>query len=431
MTGVQTCALPISTEEEKFEADRKVRGTVEGILDDVMRRGDAAVRELSAKFDKWEPKSFRLSDAEIQVLIGSLPAQVIDDIKFAQAQIRRFAEVQRAALRDVEVETLPGIRLGHRNIPVASVGCYVPGGRYPMVASAHMSVLTAKVAGVKRVAACTPPLNGVPPAATVAAMALGGADEIYLLGGVQAVAAMALGTTNIPAVDMLVGPGNAFVAEAKRQLFGRVGIDLLAGPTETLIIADETADAEMCATDLLGQAEHGPTSPAVLLTTSAKIADELPGEIERQLGRLATADIAGVAWRDHGQIILCDTDEEMVAEADRIASEHVQVLTREPRWFLERMTNYGSLFLGKETNVAYGDKVIGTNHTLPTKRAARYTGGLWVGKFLKTVTYQEVSPEATAMIGEYCSRLCAIENFAAHKEQADLRVRRYGGRNAS
>jgi sulfopropanediol 3-dehydrogenase len=420
-----------TTEEEKFEADRKVRATVEGILDDVMRRGDAAVRDLSAKFDKWEPKNFRLSADEIQALLDSLPAQVIDDIKFAQAQIRRFAEVQRAALRDVEVETLPGIRLGHKNIPVASVGCYVPGGRYPMVASAHMSVLTAKVAGVKRVAACTPPLNGVPPAATVAAMALGGADEIYLLGGVQAVAAMALGTANIPAVDMLVGPGNAFVAEAKRQLFGRVGIDLLAGPTETLIIADDTADAEMCATDLLGQAEHGPTSPAVLLTTSAKIANELPAEIERQLARLATADIAGAAWGDHGQIILCDTDEEMVAEADRIASEHVQVLTREPRWFLERMTNYGSLFLGKETNVAYGDKVIGTNHTLPTKRAARYTGGLWVGKFLKTVTYQEVSPDATAMIGEYCSRLCAIENFAAHKEQADLRVRRYGGRNTS
>jgi sulfopropanediol 3-dehydrogenase len=419
-----------ASEAEKFAADRKVRQTVEAILDDVVQRGDAAVRELSAKFDKWEPKDFRLSPAEIQALIDSLPAQVIDDIKFAQTQIRRFAEVQRSALRDVEVETLPGVRLGHRNIPVASVGCYVPGGRYPMVASAHMSVLTAKVAGVKRVAACTPPLNGVPPAATVAAMALAGADEIYLLGGIQAVAAMALGTSSIPAVDMLVGPGNAFVAEAKRQLFGRVGIDLLAGPTETLIIADNTADAEMCATDLLGQAEHGPTSPAILLTTSAKIANEIQGEIDRQLSHLATAEIAGVAWRDHGQVILCDTDEEMVAEADRIASEHVQVLTREPRWFLERMTNYGSLFLGKETNVAYGDKVIGTNHTLPTKRAARYTGGLWVGKFLKTVTYQEVSPEATAMIGEYCSRLCAIENFAAHKEQADLRVRRYGGKNA-
>jgi len=420
-----------TSEEEKFEADRKVRQTVEAILDDVVRRGDVAVRELSVKFDKWEPKDFQLSPAEIQALIDSLPAQVIEDIKFAQTQIRRFAEVQRAALRDVEVETLPGVRLGHRNIPVASVGCYVPGGRYPMVASAHMSVLTAKVAGVKRVAACTPPLNGVPPAATVAAMALGGADEIYLLGGIQAVAAMALGTSSIPAVDMLVGPGNAFVAEAKRQLFGRVGIDLLAGPTETLIIADDTADAEMCATDLLGQAEHGPTSPAILLTTSTKIASGIQAEIDSQLARLPTADVAGVAWRDHGQVILCDTDEEMVAEADRIASEHVQVLTREPRWFLERMTNYGSLFLGKETNVAYGDKVIGTNHTLPTKRAARYTGGLWVGKFLKTVTYQEVSAEATAMIGEYCSRLCAIENFAAHKEQADLRVRRYGGRNAA
>jgi sulfopropanediol 3-dehydrogenase len=420
-----------ASDAEKFEADRKVRQTVEAILDDIMRRGDAAVRELSAKFDNWEPESFRLTPAEIQHLIDSLPPRVIDDIKFAQAQIRRFAEVQKAALRDVEVETLPGVTLGHRNIPVASVGCYVPGGRYPMVASAHMSVLTAKVAGVKRVAACTPPLNGVPPAATVAAMSLAGADEIYLLGGIQAVAAMGLGTKSIPAVDMLVGPGNAFVAEAKRQLFGRVGIDLLAGPTETLIIADDTADAEMCATDLLGQAEHGPTSPAILLTTSAKIADGIQAEIDRQLARLATADVAGVAWRDHGQVILCDTDEEMVAEADRIASEHVQVLTREPRWFLQRMTNYGSLFLGKETNVAYGDKVIGTNHTLPTKRAARYTGGLWVGKFLKTVTYQEVTTAATAMIGEYCSRLCAIENFAAHKEQADLRVRRYGGKNAA
>ncbi|HUN44098.1 MAG TPA: histidinol dehydrogenase [Acetobacteraceae bacterium] len=420
-----------ASEAEKLAADRKVRQTVEAILDDITARGDVAVHELSANFDKWEPASFRLSPAEIQSLMDSLPGQVIQDIKFAQTQIRNFARAQKDALRDIEVETLPGVRLGHRNIPVASVGCYVPGGRYPMVASAHMSVLTAKVAGVKRVAACTPPLNGEPPAATVAAMHLAGADEIYLLGGIQAVAAMALGTASIPAVDMLVGPGNAFVAEAKRQLFGRVGIDLLAGPTETLIIADDTTDAEMCATDLLGQAEHGPTSPAILLTTSAKIADGIQAEIDCQLARLATADIAGVAWRDHGQVILCDTDEEMLAEADRIASEHVQVLTREPRWFLERMTNYGSLFLGKETNVAYGDKVIGTNHTLPTKRAARYTGGLWVGKFLKTVTYQEVSPEATAMIGEYCSRLCAIENFAAHKEQADLRVRRYGGKNAA
>jgi sulfopropanediol 3-dehydrogenase len=419
-----------ATEAEKTEADRKTRQTVEAILDDIAARGDVAVRELSARFDKWEPASFRLTDNEIADLIATLPAQVIDDIRFAQTQIRRFAEAQKAALKDIEIETLPGIRLGHKNIPVSSVGCYVPGGRYPMVASAHMSVLTAKVAGVKRVAACTPPLNGVPPAATVAAMHLAGADEIYLLGGIQAVAMMALGTGSVPAVDMLVGPGNAFVAEAKRQLFGRVGIDLLAGPTETLIIADDTADAEICATDLLGQAEHGPTSPAILLTTSKRIADGIEAEIQRQLSVLATAEIAGTAWRDHGQVILCDTDEELVSEADRIASEHVQVMTREPLWFLERLTNYGALFLGKETNVAYGDKVIGTNHTLPTKRAARYTGGLWVGKFLKTVTYQQVSPEATAMIGEYCSRLCAIENFAGHKEQADLRVRRYGGKNA-
>ncbi len=420
-----------ATEETKTEADRQTRHTVEAILEDIQARGDTAVRDLSIKFDKWDPPSFRLRPDEITSLMNTLPTQVIEDIKFAQAQIRRFAEAQKSALRDVEIETLPGIRLGHKNIPVDSVGCYVPGGRYPMVASAHMSVLTAKVAGVRRVAACTPPLNGVPPAATIAAMSLGGADEIYLLGGIQAVAAMGLGTATIPQVDMLVGPGNAFVAEAKRQLFGRVGIDLLAGPTETLIIADDTADAEMCATDLLGQAEHGPTSPAVLLTTSAKIAGEIQAEIDRQLAILATGEIAGQAWRDYGQVILCDTDEELLSEANRIASEHVQVLTRDPQWFLDRMVNYGALFLGKETNVAYGDKVIGTNHTLPTKRAARYTGGLWVGKFLKTVTYQWVSPEATAMIGEYCSRLCAIENFAGHKEQADLRVRRYGGKNAS
>jgi sulfopropanediol 3-dehydrogenase len=420
-----------ATEAEKTEADRKTRQTVEAILDDIAARGDIAVRELSAKFDKWEPESFRLTDAQIADLIATLPSQVIEDIKFAQTQIRRFAEAQKAALIDIEIETLPGIRLGHKNIPVASVGCYVPGGRYPMVASAHMSVLTAKVAGVKRVAACTPPLNGVPPAATVAAMHLAGADEIYLLGGIQAVAMMALGTGSVPPVDMLVGPGNAFVAEAKRQLFGRVGIDLLAGPTETLIIADDTADAEICATDLLGQAEHGPTSPAILLTTSQRIADGIEAEIQHQLSVLPTAEIAGAAWRDFGQVILCDTDDELVSEADRIASEHVQVMTRDPRWFLDRMTNYGALFLGKETNVAYGDKVIGTNHTLPTKRAARYTGGLWVGKFLKTVTYQQVTPEATAMIGEYCSRLCAIENFAGHKEQADLRVRRYGGKNTA
>jgi sulfopropanediol 3-dehydrogenase len=419
------------SETETFAADRQVRETVERILDDVAARGDVAVRELSARLDRWEPASFRLSTAEVEVLVASLPRRVIEDIRFAQAQVRNFAEAQRGALRDIEIETLPGVRLGHKNIPVASIGCYVPGGRYPMVASAHMSVVTAKVAGVGRVIACTPPLNAAPPAATVAAMAMGGADEIYILGGVQAVAAMALGTGTIAPVDMLVGPGNAYVAEAKRQLFGRVGIDLLAGPTETLIIADDTADVEMCATDLLGQAEHGPTSPAILLTTSRRLADGIEAEITGQLARLPTADVAGVAWRDYGGVILCDTKEEMVEEANRIASEHVQVLTREPRWFLERMRNYGSLFLGRETNVAYGDKVIGTNHTLPTRRAARYTGGLWVGKFLKTVTYQEVSPDATAMIGEYCARLCAIENFAAHKEQAELRVRRYGRQNAA
>src|ERR1700693_4361162 len=381
-----------ATEAEKTEADRKVRQTVEAILEDVSARGDAAVRELSAKFDKWEPAAFRLRPDEIQSLMNSLPDQVITDIKFAQTQIRRFAQAQKDALRDIEVETLPGIRLGHKNIPVNSVGCYVPGGRYPMVASAHMSVLTAKVAGVKRIAACTPPLNGVPPAATVAA------DEIYLLGGIQAVAAMGLGTETIAPVDMLVGPGNAFVAEAKRQLFGRVGIDLLAGPTETLIIADDTADVEMCATDLLGQAEHGPTSPAVLLTTSKKLAEGMQAEIDRQLAELPTADIASVAWRDHGQVILCDTDEEMVSEADRIASEDVQVRPREPDVFLKGITNYGALFLGPRTNVAYGDKVIGTNHTLPPKKAARYTDGLWVGKFLKTCTYQKVlTDEASAM----------------------------------
>ncbi|MDN2580064.1 histidinol dehydrogenase [Aquibium sp. ELW1220] len=417
---------------DTLEADRKVRATVESILDDVAQRGDAAVRELSEKFDRWTPERFRLSQAEIDALIASLPDEVITDIQFAQAQIRRFAEAQRASMTDIEVETLPGIRLGHKHVPVESVGCYIPGGRYPMVASAHMSVLTAKVAGVKRVIACTPPLAGVAPAATIAAMAMAGADEIYLLGGIQAIAAMGLGTETIEPVDMLVGPGNAFVAEAKRQLYGKVGIDLFAGPTETLVIADDTVDAEICATDLLGQAEHGPTSPAILLTTSKRIADQIEAEIQRQLERLPTADVASVAWRDHGQVILCDTREELLAEADRIASEHVQVMTHEPRWFLENMRNYGALFLGPRTNVAYGDKVIGTNHTLPTKRAARYTGGLWVGKFLKTCTYQEVvTDEASAMIGEYCSRLCAIENFSGHKEQADIRVRRYGGKNAA
>ncbi len=419
------------SDAEKHDADVKVRQTVEAILEDVAKRGDVAVRELSAKFDKWQPKEFRLTKAEIQALIDSLPAQTIADIKFAQAQIRRFAEAQLSTMGEIEIETIPGVRLGQKNIPVNSVGCYVPGGRYPMVASAHMSVLTARVAGVKRVIACTPPLNGKPPAATIAAMAMAGADEIYVMGGVQAVAAMALGTGSIAPVDMLVGPGNAYVAEAKRQLFGRVGIDLLAGPTETLIIADDSADVEMCATDLLGQAEHGPTSPAILLTTSPKLASGIEAEVQRQLKTLPTADVASVAWRDYGQVILCDSEDELVSEADKIASEHVQVLTRDPQYFLDRMANYGALFLGKETNVAYGDKVIGTNHTLPTKRAARYTGGLWVGKFIKTVTYQRCDEQASVVIGEYCSRLCAIENFSGHQAQADLRVRRYSGKNAA
>ena len=394
------------------------------------RRGDGALRDLSEKFDSWSPERFRLSEDEIDACVGRLPKQTIEDIKFAQTQIRRFAEIQRAALKDVEEETLPGVILGHKNIPVNSVGCYVPGGKYPMVASAHMSVLTAKVAGVKRVIACAPPYQGKPSDAIVAAMHLAGADEIYCLGGVQAVGGMALGTETIKAVDMLVGPGNAYVAEAKRQLFGRVGIDLLAGPTETLIIADDTCDGEMAATDLLGQAEHGPTSPAILLTNSEKLVESTQREIEVQLKTLETAETAGQAWRDYGQIILCDTEEEMLQEADRIASEHVQVMTRDPDYFLDNMSNYGALFLGPETNVSYGDKVIGTNHTLPTKLAARYTGGLWVGKFIKTCTYQKVSPKATAMIGEYCSRLCALEGFAGHKAQADLRVARYKSKAA-
>jgi sulfopropanediol 3-dehydrogenase len=408
-------------------ADAKVRATVEQVLTDVADRGDVAVRELSEKFDRWSPAVFRLSPAEIEDIMGSLPDQVIADLEFAQAQVRNFAQKQREALRDIEVETLPGVFLGHKNIPVNSVGCYIPGGRYPMVASAHMSVLTAKVAGVKRVVGCTPPMHGKAPAATVAAMALGGADEIYILGGIQAVAAMGIGTQALGRVDMIVGPGNAYVAEAKRQLFGRVGIDLLAGPTEVLVIADETADAEMCATDLLGQAEHGPTSPAALITTDDQLARDTIAEVERQLTVLPTADIAGVAWRDYGQVYVCDDEDEMVELADQMAYEHVEVLTRNPRYFLERMTNYGALFLGKQTNVAYGDKVIGTNHTLPTRGASRYTGGLWVGKFLKTVTYQEVrTPEASALVGEYGSRLCELEGFAGHQAQCDLRVRRYG-----
>ena len=408
------------------QLDSSVKEAVERILDAIRARGDAAVRELSEKFDRWSPKDFRLSEGEILACIDRLPAQAVQDIEFAQSQIRRFAEIQKAALKDVEVETLPGVVLGHRNIPLSSVGCYVPGGRYPMVASAHMGIVTAKVAGVQRVAACAPPFQGAPCDPVVAAMHLGGADEIYCLGGVQAVGAMALGCASIEPVDMLVGPGNAYVAEAKRQLYGRVGIDLLAGPTETLIIADDTCDGEMAATDLLGQAEHGPTSPAVLLTTSRALAQDTLREIERQLQTLETAEVAGKAWRDYGRVILCDTDEEMVEEADRIASEHVQVMTRDPDYFLDNLNNYGALFLGPETNVAYGDKVIGTNHTLPTGLAARYTGGLWVGKFIKTCTWQRVTPEAAAMIGAYCSRLCALEGFAGHKAQADLRVARYG-----
>ncbi|OGA65473.1 MAG: histidinol dehydrogenase [Betaproteobacteria bacterium RIFCSPLOWO2_12_FULL_65_14] len=409
------------------EIDQKVRHTVEAILADVKKRGDAAVREYSEKFDRWIPK--KLNKTELEEILSRVPPGTIEDIKFAQAQIRNFAEHQRAALRDIEVETLPGVKLGHRNIPVESVGCYVPGGRYPMVASAHMSIVTARVAGVKRIIACTPPNQGEPHPETIAAMVLGGADEIHVLGGVQAIAAMALGTETITPVDMLCGPGNAYVAEAKRQLFGRVGIDLFAGPTEILVVADETADVEMVATDLLGQAEHGPTSPAILITTSERLAKALPAEIESQLKRLPTADVAGVAWRDYGEIILVDSREEAVREADRIAAEHVEILFQDPRYFLERMRNYGALFLGPETNVSYGDKVIGTNHTLPTLGAARYTGGLWVGKFLKTCTYQEITPQAAVKVGEYCSRLCAIERFWGHKEQADLRLRRYGGQN--
>jgi sulfopropanediol 3-dehydrogenase len=414
------------TYAESKDADAKVRAIVEGMLNDISEKGDAAVRELSARLDKWSPESFKLSAEQVKTIIMSLPKQVLDDIRFAQTQIRNFAQKQREAILDIEVETLPGVFLGHKNIPVNSVGCYVPGGRYPMVASAHMSVLTAKVAGVKRVIACTPPINGEIPAATVAAMSMAGADEIYILGGVQAVAMMALGTETVTGVDMLVGPGNAYVAEAKRQLYGKVGIDLFAGPTETLVIADDTCDAETCATDLLGQAEHGPTSPTILLTTSETLAHATIEEIEKQLQTLPTADIASVSWKDYGQVILVDTEEELIKEADIIASEHVQVMTANPRIFLDKMTNYGGLFLGQRTNVAFGDKVIGTNHTLPTKESARYTGGLWVGKFLKTCTYQEIkTDEASAMIGEYCSRLCAIENFSAHKAQADLRVKRY------
>lgn len=417
------------SEAARAEDDARVRSTVETILADISNRGDAAVRELSEKFDKFSPASFRLSEQEIEAALSQVGKRDLEDIKFAQEQVRKFAEAQKASMKDIEVETLPGVILGHRNIPVNSVGCYVPGGKYPMVASAHMSVVTAKVAGVKRIIASAPPQGGAPHPAIVAAMHLGGADEIYCLGGIQAIGAMALGTESIAPVDMLVGPGNAFVAEAKRQLYGRVGIDLFAGPTETMVIADETVDAEMCATDLLGQAEHGVNSPAVLLTNSEKLARETMAEIERLLKILPTGATAAKSWEDYGEIIVCDTYEEMLEQADFIASEHVQVMTDRDDWFLENMTSYGALFLGPRTNVAYGDKVIGTNHTLPTKKAGRYTGGLWVGKFLKTHSYQKViSDEASALVGEYCSRLCMLEGFVGHAEQANVRVRRYGRR---
>ena len=415
---------------ERSEDDAKVRAVVEAALADIEARGDAAVRELAEKFDNFSPTSYRLSQDEIDALIAEVSPRDMDDIRFAQDQVRKFAEIQRASMQDVEVETMPGVILGHRNIPVQSVGCYVPAGKFPMVASAHMSVLTASVAGVPRIVATTPPFEGRPNAAVVAAMHLGGAHEIYVLGGIQAVGAMAIGTESIESVHMLVGPGNAFVAEAKRQLFGRVGIDLFAGPTETMVIADDTVDAELCATDLLGQAEHGYNSPAVLLTNSETLAHNTLAEIDRLLGILPTADTAAVSWRDYGEVIVCDSYDEMLQMADDIASEHVQVMTDRDDWFLEHMTCYGALFLGARTNVANGDKVIGTNHTLPTKKAGRYTGGLWVGKFLKTHSYQKVlTDEAAAEIGAYCSRLCMLEGFVGHAEQANIRVRRYGGRN--
>ena len=420
------------SEKIKAEENGKVQSFVETALADIEKRGDLAVRAMSKDFDKWDPTEFLLSDSEIETCMKKLSTQEINDIKFAQEQVRNFAKIQREALTDVEVETLPGVILGHKNIPVNSVGCYVPGGKYPMVASAHMSIVTAGVAGVKRIIAASPPFNGAPNPAVVTAMHLAGADEIYCLGGIQAVGAMALGTETISPIDMLVGPGNAFVAEAKRQLYGRVGIDLFAGPTETLVIADDTVDAEICATDLLGQAEHGPTSPAILVTNSKELARETIKEVNRQLKVLPTAAIAEKSWADYGQVILCENEAEMLEVSNEIACEHVQVMTQNPDFFLENMTNFGALFLGPETNVSYGDKVIGTNHTLPTRKAARYTGGLWVGKFLKTCTYQRItSPEASALIGEYCSRLCAIEGFAGHKEQADIRVRRYGGSNSA
>ena len=420
--------LKKATRKAAHGADSQLTQRVSELLREVEEHGEKAVRRMSSEFDKWSPERFKLSNSEVDRVVSSVDKSTVADIEFAQSQIRRFAQAQLASLQPVEIETLPGVTLGHKLIPVGAVGAYVPGGRYPMVASAHMSVLTAKVAGVRRVAACTPPINGVLPAEPITAMALAGADEIYVLGGVQAVASLALGTEFVDRVDMLVGPGNALVAEAKRQLYGRVGIDLMAGPTETLIVADDSVDGEICAVDLLGQAEHGPTSPAILVTDSRELAIATMREVERQLQTLPTADIAAQSWADYGQVILCADHKEMLEVANDLAFEHVQVMTNDDDYFLDNMVNYGALFLGPMTNVSYGDKVIGTNHTLPTQSAARYTGGLWVGKFIKTVTYQRVTnPESSTIIGEYCSRLCAIERFWGHKEQADIRVRRYAG----